>query len=269
MKRRERLSTSDQRCVFCLQEMGTTDEHIIPRSIGGELIIKDGTCLSCLRAIQAWEAKLLSTHFSSAQAILGIKTGSGKPRRRFKGPKWNEDFASFKLADLRPDEHSGCVTTVNFEKPGIEVGRSPQEGFGRTVSINITQIGVGANVPALATVRAGGGWEFAPFLAKIAHSYWVAKRGHDSAHFVLQDLILGSHLGWAGYFIGRCEKVLPNDDLHFIEHRIASVAGEWWGCVDIALFSCFNSPDFQSRYTVYVGKLATAPYILRQPSQSR
>jgi len=245
-----------------MQQSGTTEEHIIPRSIGGELIIKNGTCTDCLKKIQLWESHILAVNYSSAQSYLGIKTKSNQTRSGFKGPKWDKDFKTAKLAHMPKEEHSGFITTINYERPGIEVGRPPESGFGREYQVNLTQIFAGANVPALATFAAGSEVEFAPLLAKIAHAYWVAKEGPHNVQFLLTDLILSQNYELAGFLIGKCEEVLPNDDLHFIRHRSVTIKGEYWARVDFAIFSCFNRPEFQARYSVYVGKIVKGPSIL-------
>lgn len=269
MKRQESQSLSDERCVFCLRARGTTDEHIIPRAIGGSIVILRGTCGACLEKIQLYEGKLLSTHYASAQTLLGIKTKSGKPRSGFKGPKWTPDHKSAKNQYLRAEEHSGFITTVNYEPAGIEVGRPPQEGFGKAFSMYMTQLAPGADVPALSTVPVGDQYSFAPWIAKMAHAYWIMKEGHDSLHFMLQSLVLEQDFSLAGFLIGKCKEVTPTDDLHYINHKVVKVRNAYWGRVDICLFSAFNAPEFQARYSVYLGRLKTGPLILLNPNQSR
>lgn len=269
MNRRDARRLVDKRCVFCFRENGTTDEHIIPRSIGGELVIKRGTCKSCLKKIELYEGKVLSRHFSSAQALLGIKTQSNKQRRGFKDIRWSADGKSGKESYIHPKEHSGFITQIGFERPGIEVGRHPTMGFGIRFCQILTQIAPGANVPALSTAPFGSEYSIAQFIAKIAHSYWVFMMGHTSLQFSLQDIILNQDHAFAGYLIGGCVEELPQNDLHHICHKTVLVDGHYWGCVDIALFASFGRPALQTRYRAYVGKFITGPCVMRNPSQMR
>jgi hypothetical protein len=96
--------------------------------------------------------------------------------------------------------------------------------------------------------------DFAKMLAKIAHSYAIAKYGQDSFAPLLNDLIL-SRTDIAPYFVGGDIMEAPPDQAHLLHDVFRNDCrrdnGPPFLGVSIRLFACFGMP----RYHVIVGRL--------------
>jgi hypothetical protein len=252
MKRRARY-TAPALCIFCQKLPGTTDEHIIPRGIGGNLVITNGTCVECLSKIAPFESSLINNDFEAARVFLEIPSKTKKKRYNlsiFK-PVDPNDHKVLRRKYTSSEEHTGIVPFINYPPPGIESNRSFSErfpnGFGITLKCFVESSREGHSLMH-------SSWDdlkFPRLLAKIAHCYWVAENGPFSASFVLPKYIFGERVDGLGYFLGGYQKTgVPGEDLHFIHHGINTIRGAKWGFADIGLFANYGP---QTNYRVYVG----------------
>lgn len=239
-------------CIFCAKERGTTDEHVVPRGIGGSLIIRDGTCRTCLETIAPFESALMNNDFEPARVFLGIKSTTNRLRDKMHSyfPK-DPDARTLSKKYGPATDHSGLIAFINYRPPGLEDGRAfdaPFPGdFGITIKCFIESSNAGPTIM-------GSSWDdlkFPRLLAKIAHSYWVAENGAGSIWHVLPKYILGHEIKGIGFFVGGYEKTpVPGEDLHFLNCGVSVINSLQWGFVDIGLFASYGP---QTNYRVYVG----------------
>jgi HNH endonuclease len=250
MRKKKNYSDPAQ-CIFCQKEPGTTDEHIIPRGIGGNLIIRHGTCQTCLEKIAPFEARLMNSDFEAARVFLGISSKTGKTRNKLKTPISKQgDNKTLEDKYLHSDKHTGAVIFINYPPPGIEENRYMLERFPQSVSI-IVKCFVEEGRPGSVVGPQWDSTDFPRLLAKIAHSYWIAENGSDSAASVLPKFILGDEESGLGYYLGGYHKTsVPGEDLHFLHCGVNVVKGVRYAYVDIGLFSSYGP---QTNYRVYIG----------------
>jgi hypothetical protein len=55
---RRQIVAAQMSCIFCRSNANLTDEHVFPAFMGGELIVKDGSCETCNRDFGVAEATL-------------------------------------------------------------------------------------------------------------------------------------------------------------------------------------------------------------------
>lgn len=53
---RRQIVAAQMSCIFCRSNANLTDEHVFPAFMGGELIVKDGSCETCNRDFGVAEA---------------------------------------------------------------------------------------------------------------------------------------------------------------------------------------------------------------------
>ena len=74
------------RCLYCLVAGGSgvplTEEHLIPRALGGRLTLRDAVCEPCRRITGRLEQATLDREFLVPKTLLALK----RRRARGKGP---------------------------------------------------------------------------------------------------------------------------------------------------------------------------------------
>ncbi|WP_352916466.1 HNH endonuclease [Mesorhizobium sp. M1143] len=73
------------RCIYCDREppqIRLTEEHIIPKGLGGNLILPGSSCERCAAITGRFEQRLLRDTFRFARGALGIFSGRKKSTRQ-------------------------------------------------------------------------------------------------------------------------------------------------------------------------------------------
>ena len=238
--------------MFCAKEAGTTDEHIIPRGLGGKLVIIDGTCETCLGKITSFESSLINRDFEAVRVFLGIPSASNKVRSKMNTfyPK-TQGAKAISKKYAPSSEDTGVVIFLNYRPPGLEDGRHFDEQFPGDIQL-IPKCFIESNGEGLSlTNSTPGDLKFPRLLAKIAHSYWIANNGLDSISYSVVKYITGDAKEGIGFFVGGYyTSPVPNNDLHFIQCGISIINNVKWAYVDIGLFASYAP---QTNYRVYVG----------------
>lgn len=246
MARRARYPRPDV-CLLCMAQPGSTDEHIIPRGLGGELIVKDGTCLDCLGHL-TFEQKLINADFEAVRVFLGIPSINGKVRDRLSVP-FEQDASGKKIAKKYADKksHSGIVIFPGYPPaPGLST-KAKDKG---PLRLTIKKFSNGTVGNLTISDSAIGDMKFPRLLAKIAHFYWFAENPIGSIHPFLGRFILGAETEGIFNFVGGLDAPLPYNDLHHLAHGEQVIGHLRYAYVDIGLFAYYNP---QTNYRVYVG----------------
>jgi hypothetical protein len=225
------------RCIYCLssglRKEQLSKEHIIPKKLGGKLILHKASCKACERVInQEIETPTLTQMWVAPRTHLGMPTSEKKIALPI--GKWNSDSPEFP-ADMRDanfrfdstpiGDHPVKIIFPRFAPPGILWGLEPSVDFSLT--------GISAYTspselkPKLSNERQGEFQMFDPSVvcrsvAKIAHSAAVAHFGLNAFRPVLPNVILGKDK-YISYLVGgslRKGKVLSS--LHRITLEIRS-----------------------------------------------
>jgi hypothetical protein len=82
------------RCIYCLTPMPEsklTEEHVIPKGLGGTLVLLNGSCTTCQRNIHRIETHVIRRYFGITRELTGINSG----RRRGKKHPRTTEFHTF------------------------------------------------------------------------------------------------------------------------------------------------------------------------------
>ena len=242
-------------CIVCSVQRGTTLEHIIPRALGGELLVPSGTCEQCLALMNSTEGALMNSDFSAARAILGIRT---KSRRRIDKAKIFEPAdphaREYKGKMQHVEQHSGLVALHTFPPPGIERGGNLTEPFHYNIGVALKVLWPAPARPDITFFDPSNKIKFARLLAKIAHVYWIAEHGAGSISHALPCFIKAEETDGIMFFVGGGPSGFLNNDLHNLNAGVRKINGMTYGYVDIGLFS-YCLPE--TNYRVYVGLCTT------------
>lgn len=187
------------RCIYCpatiyspddpTHKMG--DEHIIPLSIGGTLILRDASCAQCERKTSRLETQCTRALFNSGRMHLGIWG-----RKQKKLPKTISTESKLGKVKMPPHLHPGVIIGFKFAMPAALFCLNPE----KEATAWVTLTPVVPNLPERINkmrglkINLGGGISaetFGRYLAKIAHSYAVYRLGYGGFNACLPSLIVG------------------------------------------------------------------------------
>jgi HNH endonuclease len=194
------------RCIYCTKYDGELDklsrEHIIPQTLGGELILHNASCAECAKLInQQIETPVLTQFLKTPRTHLGMPTS--RPPQTLPIGRWTaptgelpKDMADvdFRFDQIPVSDHSFCLILPVFAPPDILWNKPPSEMFIITKIQGYTD--GRPNPPSTPNEQTAEFQPFSPdiflrFIAKIAHGAVIAELGLDSFSPLLPDIILG------------------------------------------------------------------------------
>lgn len=245
------------KCIYCGSADNLTDEHIVPRGLGGPWQLLSASCNECTKITSGFERDVVREFFILVRTKLGLPTYHPKNRPETftftvtLGGK--EEVVNFPVSD--------CPTLFMmplFEKPGC-IDRNAQ---GKSISVagmslhgkenELREFKTKHNVESL-SVTGYLRTSFARVLAKIAYGMVVFQYGLDMIEeaYVL-PCILGRKYD-VGQWVG-CEDphkspaLLPREQFF---HRIDILTKKSEVGARIRLFANYQTPE----YLVIVGRL--------------
>lgn len=237
-------------CIYCGASEGLSDEHIIPKGLKGTWILPKSSCEACRRITSRFETMCLRHLLGSFRRRTGFKSGKKQP-----------------LTVPQPIQRTDCV----WENKEVPVGELPMAialpRFDHlplllTGELKPLQVSFWAwikhDAPDAVQKLGGIGFEigeispsdFTRMLAKIAHSYAVARFGIHAFRPLLRELIrYGSEN--PHFLIGGPSTHPPAEKfLHAITPRRVSLRGTNYLMLQIRLLAQLGAPA----YFVLVGE---------------
>jgi hypothetical protein len=257
---RQRIFQPVNRCIYCFdKDLPLGDEHIIPQSLGGNMILPKACCRKCELIIGNRLEGGLTHKFEGMFAANRLRAGwkSKRPKERPKslphtiigvdGVKRIVDIPANKV----PRRWANYVT---LGSPGIVVGRTRDAPWIVTGQWQYSQEDLAQILkPGESITFEGDNFEMpdlARFLAKMAHAMAVALYGLDAFEHWLPNFILGKDDCTFHYLVsGRPNSSTDQRGDHQISLGTFENDGIRIGAT-IRLFCRFGTPD----YDVAVGK---------------
>ncbi len=237
------------RCMYCLASgVPRTEEHLIPRVLGGRWTLRDAVCEPCRRLTGRLEQATLDREFVVPKTLLALK----RRRARGKGPS---RLPAVTLAGaeapslLTPDDFPRSFSLAAFEPAGLLAGDDRATAPPR---VDLVDCRLNLGTPKRATTAAplplAEPHAYAFAIAKWAYSLAVAERGLDGFDTqAMRDLMLGRRddvFNFVGTPSPRA--VASREWLHDFELRRAGS----WSTVTLALFASAG----MAPYEVIVGR---------------
>jgi hypothetical protein len=187
------------RCIYCHATVYSDgepshplgDEHIIPRSIGGKLLLPEASCKNCERITSRLESKCVPL-FDPGRLHLGLRGKKGK--RRTMAPMQSAGGRTLKMP---LEDHPGILTMFRFGMPAALLCVNPDDEITGNVVVAPAVSDLNQRIkraPGGLQFRLGNGVSaetFARMLAKIAHAYATATLGIDGFTPFLPPTIIG------------------------------------------------------------------------------
>jgi len=236
------------RCMYCLADgVPRTEEHLIPRALGGRLTLRDAVCEPCRRVTGRWEQATLDREFVVPKTLLALK----RRRARAKGPS-HLPLVGIDGEDS-PFESTAATFPRTFSLPVFEPA-TLLSGVARTTPHRIEFVDCHLNVgtpsrqaraiaPPLADPQA-----YARAIAKWAYALAVAERGLACCDTQpMRDLMRGRR-GDPFAFVGT-PAPRASASREWLHHYCVQENGPWL-TVTLALFASAG----MTPYEVVIGR---------------
>lgn len=242
------------RCVYCGSIDSLTNEHIVPRGLGGSWRLLKGSCRACNRVTSAFERSVLRNQLVLPRAALGLPTYHPKNRpQEFtfqvekNGRKQEIVLPAadcppiFMMLDLEKPRHIASYDYVR----GVMVKGYTVHGPSRN------QLKVKLNVERISVTASLAGNCFERMLAKIAYGMTILAYGPDGLEecYVL-PCILGQKDD-TGYWVGSSGKHTSDLPAENVLHRVFLMRSKKEIRALIRLLAKYQTPE----YLVIVGQL--------------
>jgi hypothetical protein len=257
-------------CIYCGARPPATvmsDEHVVPRGLGGGLIIKRGSCEDCRKTTQKFEEACLRGSFLPFRVKAGLQKPTNKDRPKKLRLKIGKDLTDA-MVDVEDFPH--WLHMPRFSEPGIFSQRD--HGLD-TIELRMETFANPSKLDDYAGKHGGQISEdvefqlkpFCQMLAKIAHGFSLFTHGPENFRPILTDLIRGLDDD-IGYYIG--ERPLPigipenlfANSAHKFFSSIMPLNGVNFICTYVQLLATYSAPT----YCVVTGELTpTAGWLSR------
>jgi len=244
------------RCIYCGATDNLSMEHVAPYALGGTMELPEASCPTCARITSLFEMKVARDMMLAPRTKFGAPTRNPKNRPKTLALEVRKGDRSEKI-ELSVEDHPGSFALPELQEPprylaGLEgLHRLPS-----TISFRVFHPSdLKERIPAEADQAMVGRVEVTAYfrmIAKIAHAFAIATRGHGSFDPLLLPLILGETKIWVDV-IGSPQRAMPGNEkgefsIQTLTLRTARAA--FLAC-DVTIFPVWNGPS----YRVVVGRL--------------
>jgi hypothetical protein len=182
------------RCLYCLAEgIPLTEEHLIPRALGGRLTLRDAVCEPCRRITGRFEQVTLDREFAVPRTLLALK------RRRARGTGPNRlppvvlAGGPAEPAVLAADTFPRGFSLPAFEPAGLSTDTARADTPPRIDFVDCRlDLGTPTRHATAVSAPLADPHAYARSIAKWAYALAVAERGLECCDTLpMRDLMLG------------------------------------------------------------------------------
>ncbi len=211
------------------------EEHIIPRSFGGNLILKEASCLKCATITSRFETKCLNGMVATARYHMGIDSRGRK--NRSKAPvQFITDDGKQRTVAVPLEDHPAVLILPVMPMPGAALGLDFRHSQPVAISVAIIPvisdftrraaafgdrtINLTRGLDALSSYR---------LIAKISHAFLCAEIGIDGFIPQVQHIVKTHTALFADHFIGSINgsSAAQGNTLHEISLAPSIFQDEW------------------------------------------
>jgi hypothetical protein len=245
-------------CIYCGSTDNLSDEHIIPYGLqakGGDWFLPKASCNKCADITKGFEGSCLQGTLGPFRAKLNLKSRR-KPKSTVELTVNYRDDGRDETKLVSLEEFPTSCLGFNWEAAGLIRHVEPTTEFSGELVVRHPKGEIEKYVRDGEAIKLGRvrPLDYAKLVAKIAHSYAVARFGEHTFEAVLPDLILGKH-AYAPHFVGGDKSGAPLVDqpeaLHDVYPQACDIKGVPYLLIGIRLFAFMGMP----RYLIVAGKI--------------
>jgi len=243
-------------CIYCGKiEEDLTDEHIIPYGLGGNLVLPKSSCKKCSKITSNTERFCLKPMYGNLRHRLNLPTRRKKNRSPIISLEIRGSNGENNNIHLPAPEFPLLALGFRFPAPGLLRGEPQGDSTEGEVICRYINEQFQKYIPSDGRrVKIGSICidTFCRMLAKIAHSYAIAKLGETAFNPLLPKIILEKNIP-PTYLVGGDKSSEPKKQpkvLHDIYPQLCLSHGIEYVLIAIQLFAFIDMP----RYHVVVGE---------------
>lgn len=238
--------------MYCLGSGGPrSEEHLIPRALGGRLTLRDAVCEPCRRITGRLEQLTLDREFIVPRTLLALKRRRARGKGPNRIPAVRLDGDADATTSLTADTFPRTFALAAFDPAGLLAGVDRTAGPSRIDFVACTlDLGTPTRRATAATTRLIDPRAYAQSIAKWAYALAIADRGLDGCDTqAIRDLLLGRRHD-AFTFVGTPSPRMAaaREQLHDVSVRENGP----WLTVTLALFASAG----MTPYEVVIGRIA-------------
>lgn len=239
------------RCIYCGSTEGLSDEHIIPFSLGGNVVLPKASCAKCSGETHAFEGQCAGAMMLPIRARMNIQTRSPKKRPTtfdipIYSPEGQKRTATFPASSVP----FACVGIL-LDPPTLVTGQQPTGRITGELFTKYTQHdwsselkeGDAANVGKISIEP------FCRLIAKIGHAHAMASLILNNEKIQAQDMflppiILGRSNMFQHYVGGDKDPIDAIDSLHQLRLNRYIIGDRKIVVSTVRLFALFGMPRY-------------------------
>ena len=246
-------------CIYCgATECKLRDEHIIPKSLGGSLILPNASCKSCEKITCRFEGTVARSLFGNFRMRHNLPTRRPKERPSHIEVSRLDDNSADGRFSVPTNEFPAPAFMYKCTKAGILEGFMPDVDLSSSWKI----VGIVSDDDLKSFAKKHGEntiysfryvpQQFAQTIAKIGHAYAISHFGVGTFRPLAVDLILGKSKNLS-YVVGGSFEIMPAvpDAGHLLELEVRTNFRKALVVAGVRLFASASTPH----YHVVVGQV--------------
>jgi hypothetical protein len=105
------------KCIYCGATENLSDEHAVPQSLNGDLILEKASCAACGVITGRFEGRYTNETIKAARAVLGMKTRRKKERPK-EFPVQVRRGDKLETINVHLDEYAAVIPLFDIGPPG-------------------------------------------------------------------------------------------------------------------------------------------------------
>ena len=248
------------RCIYCGSTKDLSDEHIIPYGLGGKSVLEKASCKRCASITSQFEKEVLRETYFEFRNSMNFPTRNKQNRPESILINVETNDGEIKELTIPSQEHPGFLPMIEFEEPGILVGRDDNtlQVIGASLHGDRERIEKFCNKYNIKKITCSAPYShsFARLLAKAALGYTIGCHSIENLeqNYVVPYILDRKKEGISKYVGTAKDKIIDGNK---IDHR-AIFAYNQNGeiLIRMKLFASYDTPE----YLVIAGKLKKAAW---------
>lgn len=237
------------RCIYCgATNVTLSDEHIIPYSLGGQLVLPQASCCKCANITSKFESSV------ARHAVIKLRVSHNLPtRRRNARPKTFEVIVDPEAVNVRKSIETKSLPQFSWALPLFgpsgwenqrEMGDLPRVVCVVNEMDGDLLLSHGGSNPVKYSLGSINFEAFGRTIAKIAHSFAYALLGPDGFKPCLGPLILNGSSRYSFWIGSGTERSRSNDLYDIWLTEITNIFGQKLLGVGVQLFCHLGTPIY-------------------------